>query len=150
MPAQTATNTALAAGDIKFIVWFAGAFISALSAGAGVAWWFSRQQSQTRKELYTKINGVKRDVDKEIKTNKESCSETKERVGLLEQSHGHLEQRIDGIDNKLEAMQQDITSTKEGLNMLSQKQSENHLTVVGEIRGLGDKLLIDQLTKSRK
>lgn len=145
-------TTGVAAQGVPFtqITWVIGAICGAAMAAASGAWWFSRQQSTTRRDLYVKINRVEREMRSEVVTNKESCTNTKQRVSLLEQSHGHLEQRMDGVDDKLDAMQTDITTTKEGLTALSQKQSEQHLAVIGEIRSLGDKLLIHQLSKNQE
>ncbi len=136
--------------EIKSIVWVMGILVSMVTAGASVSWWMSRQHSQTRKDLYIKINSVERNMSKRLEGNKESCTNNKERVGLLEQSQNHMNQRIEGIDNKLEDMKADITLTKDKISYLAQKQGEQHLAIVGEIRGLGDKIIIDQLKKTQQ
>jgi septal ring factor EnvC (AmiA/AmiB activator) len=136
--------------DLKTLVWLIGTFISTGITGATVAWWFSRQHSSIRKDLYAKIGYVERDVTLKLNTSKDTCTDTKERVGLLEQAHGHLEKRIEGIDNKLDVMQSDVAATRDSLSTLSQKQSEQYLTVVGEIRSQGEKMMLTMLQHSKE
>ena len=116
----------------------AGALVSYFIAGVtgvlGAVFWFQNQLKATRVELYRKIN-----------RNHEETTASKERVSLLEQAHSHHESRMDGMDVKMDTMQKDITTIKENFSQLSQKQSENHLNIVGEIRGIGDKITINRL-----
>lgn len=143
---QTATTAAtLSPNDLKYILWLAGLFASTLIGGATAAWWYSRNQSQTRKELYTKINFVERKVNDKMEQNRKDCTDTKERVGLLEQSHNHLERRMDDMDGKLTTIQMDITAVKETQIRSEQKASEQVMTIIGEVRSIGDKLTINKL-----
>lgn len=148
--AVTAVTAVLAPNDLKFIMWFAGIFLSTACGGAAAAWWFSRNQSQTRKELYTKINYVERNVTDKLEKSQKDCTNTKERVGLLEQSHNHLERRMDDMDGKLTTIQMDITAMKETQIRSEQKASEQAMTIIGEVRSIGDKITINKLLESQK
>ena len=54
---------------------------------------------------------------------------------------------MDGMDTKLGAIQADVSSVKEAQNRSDQKAAEQHISIVGEIRSMGDKVMIDQLRR---
>lgn len=147
---STASSAAISftPNDLKYVIWLAGSFASVLVAGITATWWYSRDQSKTRREIYGKINFVERNVNDKIDKNNMECSNTKERVGLLEQSHNHLERRMDDMDGKLATIQSDIASVKEAQLRSEQKASEQVLNIIGEVRSIGDKITINKLLET--
>ena len=151
MPAATATGMNF--DDLKLVMWIAGAFVSALVTGVSLSWWFNQQLSNARKALYVKINENHKDIQASVTHNKDDCRDTKERVTLLEQSHNHLGQRIDGVDSKLEILQKDVTATKEELTALAQKTQEGSFQIMGEIRAAEERhryTILELTTEIRK
>lgn len=160
MPAET-TQAAIGAADLKFLGWVASSIIGALSAGATAAWWFSRQQSNTKREMYSKIGYVERDakaslekahnecMDK-LNTAAKECQQTKERLGLVEKDAEYQGKQIEALNTKLMGIQKDIADIKDAQRLSDQKSSENHLTIIGEVRAIGDKMTIAKLVESQR
>lgn len=121
--------------DLAFILTL---LCSTAGAGVSFSWWFNRQLSQAKRELYSHV-GKHVEV---IHTNKE-------RIGLIELSNKHQESRLDLLDDKIDGIQTDITETKADLGRLNQKISENHLTVLGAIQQLGDKLEFQKALRNK-
>ncbi len=140
--------TSFTPNDLKYLIWLAGIFASTLIGGVTATWWYSRDQSKTRREIYGKINFVERSVSDRLEQNNKECSNTKERVGLLEQSHNHLERRMDDMDGKLATIQSDIASVKEAQLRSEQKSSEQVLNIIGEVRSIGDKITMNKLLEA--
>ena len=46
---------------------------------------------------------------------------------------------------KIDVVLSDVAGTKDNMNKLEQKVAEQHVTVIGAIQGLGDKILISKL-----
>lgn len=136
MASPTLPSTGMSFDDLKIIVWLAGAFVSALAAGLGVSWWFSQQLSNTRKDLYIKINENHKEVKGSIDHNKDDCRNTKERVTLLERDHLHQQEKTDKMDESLNIIKSDLSATKDSVIELAQKSREDTLTIMGEIRSM--------------
>lgn len=141
MPTPTATSVGITFDDIKLIGWLAGGFVSALLAGSSVAWWFNQQLQSTRRDLYTKINTTRRELENDqgkaldsITHNKDDCRDTKERVTLLERDHEHQQEKTDNMDRSLKAIESDLSATKDSVIELSQKSREDTLMIMSEIR----------------
>lgn len=133
------SDPAITMDTLKMVGWFAGSIFGVVSVTATIIMWINKQLKRTRIDLFTRINS---DL-------KESQG-VSVRVSLLEQAHTHHESRMDGMDIKMDVMLKDITDIKDKFTRLSQKQAENHLTIVGEIRNLGDKMTIKQLQEQNK
>jgi peptidoglycan hydrolase CwlO-like protein len=114
---------------LKDMVFILTLLCSTAGAGISFSWWFNRQLSTTRRELYTYMG---QHVD--------SITMSRERIGLIELSNRHQESRLDLLDDKIDGIQSDITETKADVGRLNQKLSENHLTVLGAIQQLSDKV----------
>lgn len=141
MPTPTATTVGITFDDMKLIGWLAGGFVSALLAGSSVAWWFNQQLQSTRRDLYTKINTTRRELENDqgkaldsIIHNKDDCRDTKERVTLLERDHEHQQEKTDNMDRSLKAIESDLSATKDSVIELSQKSREDTLMIMSEIR----------------
>lgn len=141
MPTPTATTVGITFDDMKLIGWLAGGFVSALLAGSSVAWWFNQQLQSTRRDLHTKINTTRRELENDqgkaldsIIHNKDDCRDTKERVTLLEREHEHQQEKTDNMDRSLKAIESDLSATKDSVIELSQKSREDTLMIMSEIR----------------
>lgn len=141
MPTPTATTVGITFDDIKLIGWLAGGFVSALLAGSSVAWWFNQQLQSTRRDLYTKINTTRRELENDqgkaldsITHNKDDCRDTKERVTLLERDYEHQQEKTDNMDRSLKAIESDLSATKDSVIELAQKSREDTLMIMSEIR----------------
>lgn len=143
MPTPTAQQAGISFEDIKMIVWLVGVVLSALLAGCSAAWWFNTQLSKTRKDLYTRINTVKGELENtaqivstNVTHNKDDCRDTKERVTLLERDHLHQQEKTDKMDESLNIIKSDLSATKDSVIELAQKSREDTLTIMGEIRSM--------------
>lgn len=136
MPTPQAQAVGISFDDIKLIMWFLGAFASALLAGISVTWWFNKELSSTRKDLYVRMNTVQKEIDTSINSNKDDCRDTKERVGLLEQSTDHHEKQMDKMDETLSTIEKDLSATKDSVVELAQKSREDTLMIMGEMRAM--------------
>lgn len=136
MPSPALPNSGMSFDDLKIIVWLAGAFVSALAAGLGVSWWFSQQLSNTRKDLYIKINDNHKEVKRSIDHNKDDCRNTKERVTLLELTKDHHEKKMDEVEDTLKSIKSDLSATKDSVVDLAQKAREDTHMIMGEIRSM--------------
>lgn len=140
--------------DIKTIFWLVGGAISALMVGVSGAWWFNQQLQTTRRDLYSRMDQTKKVLEDSQKVvvksleesqkevigavshNKDDCRDTKERVKLLERDYEHQQERTDKMDKTLQAIENDLSSTKDSLIELSQKSREDTLMIMGEIRSM--------------
>lgn len=132
--AQAVTST-----DVQTVFWILGLMGAAGTGAISVFLWFSRQLSQTRQQLYSKINKETSATDAKLKENSQLTHESKERLGLLELSNKHQESRLDGLDEKIDNVQKEITDTKKEVVAMNLKISENQLALVGEVRAIGDR-----------
>jgi peptidoglycan hydrolase CwlO-like protein len=114
---------------LKELVFVITLLCSTAGAGISFSWWFNRQLSQAKRELYSHVG-----------KHTEVIHNNRERIGLMELSNRHQESRLDLLDDKIDGIQNDITETKADISRLNQKLSENHLMVLGAIQQLGDKI----------
>lgn len=136
MASPTLPSTGMSFDDIKAIVWLAGAFVSTLATGLGVSWWFSQQLSNTRKDIYIKIDENHKGVKRSIDHNKDDCRDTKERVTLLELTKDHHEKKMDEVEDTLKSIKSDLSATKDSVVDLAQKAREDTHMIMGEIRSI--------------
>lgn len=141
MPTPLGGQTGITFEDLKTLAWAIGVFVSSLLAGVSVSWWFNQQLSSTRRDLYMKVDTVKREITasqkevaQKIITNKDDCRDTKERVTLLERDHTHQQEKTAKMDELLNSIQVDLSTTKASVIELTQKSREGNLTIMGEIR----------------
>lgn len=125
--------------DIGYIFWILGLMVSAGVGGITVFVWFNRQLSQTRAQLYTRIYKDAAVTEGKIKEQSTIAYENKERLGLLELSNRHQESRLDGLDEKIDNVQSEVTATKDKVVEMNLTMAQNQLVVIGEVRAIGDK-----------
>jgi len=132
---MTGDVSSLEVKDVLFIITL---LCSTAGAGVSFAWWFNRQLSANKRELYAHIA----EQSKVVQTNRE-------RLGLIELSNKHYESRMDLLEDKIDGIQIDITENRADVGRLNQKISENHLTVLSAIQHLGDKLEFQKALSSK-
>ena len=131
--------------EYQIVVWVITAFISAITIGGSLTLWIMKNFTQTRREMYSKIGFVERDLKKIIKEGDDACKQTETDIRLLKQAHTHIEKQMDDMGAKIDVVLSDVAGTKDNMNKLEQKVAEQHVTVIGAIQGLGDKILISKL-----
>lgn len=129
--------------DAQMVFWVLGVAGTVGMCVAGGLAWLNKQLSSTRAQLYSKINRDKTLNDEKAKETAGLAQESKEKVALLEQSRRHQESRLDGLDDKIDNVQREITDTRKEVAAMSLKISENHLTTIGEVRAIGDKFALE-------
>ncbi len=142
-----ASGTAPPTNEVQSIVWVIGIFISAITIGGGMTLWITRNFSQTREQLYRKIGFVERELKESIKNGADACKKTEGEIALLKQAHTHIEKQMDEMGDKIDVVLKDVAGTKDQMNKLEQKVGEQHMSVLGAIQGIGDKILISELQK---
>jgi hypothetical protein len=125
--------------DIRNIFWILGLMASAGAGAITGILWVNKQISQTRTQLYGRINREADATDTKIESGKILMSMNKEKIGLLELSNKHQESRLDGLDEKIDNVQSEVTATKEKVVEMNLAMQTNQLSIIGEIRSMGDK-----------
>lgn len=134
MPSEILQTQGMSFTDMKNIFWIAGAIVSAAVTGIGVSWWFSQQLSTTRRDIYIKMNKNHKELQDRASINKDECRDTKERVTLLELTKEHHEKEMDKMGDSLRVIKEDLSATKESVNALSQKSTEDTHSIMEHIR----------------
>lgn len=155
-PAAAEAAQTVSMADVKTVFWILGLIGSVGTAIAVIITRANSQLSSTRAQLYGKINKDKAESEKKLKEITALAQDSKEKVSLLELANKHQESRLDGLDEKIDNVQKEITDTKDKVTAINLKMSENQLALVGEVRSIGDKfsneiskIQIQQVTKEK-
>lgn len=90
--------------------------------------------------VQSQFNKVKRELHARISSNKDECTRNSSGIKLLEQAHSYHKDEMDNMNKTLDNIKADVGVTKDSINVLSQKQAEQYIGVMGAIQHLGDKM----------
>lgn len=135
--------------DIKEIFWILGMIVASCTLVVTVVIWVNKQLSMTRAQLYSRINKEAAVTELKLAQSTQVSIENRERIGLLELSNRHQESRLDGLDEKIDNVQNEVTATKDKVMEMNLSMQTNQLSLIGEFRNMSDRF-ISEISKMKE